>query len=166
MNPRPRDSQRKQVYEAERLAYRIPQGIDLREWEGHNEATWPMTLDQVRSFSNSVVGSSFWIEHGGPDNVAITDGRSRKRGAAWPDLSKIALPRFARRRYYALHELAHLLTPLDAAWHGPEWVCLYVALVERFCGVAAAVTLVGAMRLTKVRRHTQRELHETAVATF
>lgn len=81
----------------------------------------------------------------------LKDGRGMRRGYGSP--KRIALPVFARNRAYALHEIAHALSPGDAlnAWHSPLWARFYVDLLEHYAGMPRA-ELIKAGRAQRPRR--------------
>jgi hypothetical protein len=63
----------------------------------------------------------------------VTDGRGRRHACG--SREAIKLPRWARTRAVVLHECAH---GLARDMHGPEFVAVYVGLLERFAGLDAA----------------------------
>lgn len=135
---RARDTQRKRVYDSEREAftYEAPVFGDLAETQG---------------FVDEVVGSRWWVgRYAAPVVVTVEDGRGRRRGGA--SGSHISLPRWTRMKWYALHELAHLVTSPMVAPHGPEFCREYLALVSRWLGREAATTLRASMRVHRVKR--------------
>jgi hypothetical protein len=62
----------------------------------------------------------------------VTDGRGRRHACG--SREAIKLPRWARTRAVVLHECAH---GLARDMHGPEFVAVYVGLLERFAGLDA-----------------------------
>ena len=58
----------------------------------------------------------------GMDTPVVVDGRNARRAWANARKKKISLPVWARTPIVVLHEVSHLLTPLTAASHGPEFV--------------------------------------------
>lgn len=63
------------------------------------------------------------------DDVICTDGRGRRRGAAFVATGRIALPKYARKRWYVLHECAHFLA---SDRHGPIFVQKYCDLLAKY----------------------------------
>lgn len=125
VNGRPRDGQRQRLYSAERTAFGQEYWNDPTDWE---------TLTGVRRFVEEVTRSRWWQSRGGPSEVEVRAGRKGQgRGRAHPDRGMISLPRMAWRRWYVVHELAHLIAPRRAAWHGPEFCRIYLAMLDRFC---------------------------------
>lgn len=110
-----RDSQRDKVYEWERSL-----GID----------EMPMSMQAITELVARIC-----VDYG-KRMIEISDGRRRRRGAggigfagAW-----IKLPRFARHRYYVLHEVAHAIVSVDPP-HGPEYARFLAELFERYADV-------------------------------
>lgn len=95
----------------------------------------PLTLEQCRAL---VVEAYRWAEGAlaqapGWQPPELTDGRGRRHACGSRQVIK--LPRWARTRPVVLHECAHGLAPDK---HGPRFVAVYIALVERFLGQDAA----------------------------
>ncbi len=145
-----RDSQRQKVYDAERLAF-----------EGTAERDAPFRtppdfrkVAECQEFVDKVLASPAWkyLCPLGPDSLAVTDGRGRRRGAAWVEGGEIAMPKCTRRRYYLLHELAHFATPSGVfASHGPEYVSAYLYLAGVFLSPEDHAKLVSAMASRRVK---------------
>lgn len=117
---RPRDSYRSRVYQAEHLAF-----APLPSAEG-----W--TVQECQEWVNRV-----WAQHvrdGFPPRVF--DGRGSHRGRA--SAYQIHLPRWARKPWVILHEMAHSANDRHnrscKAGHGREWAGLYLYLVRRVLG--------------------------------
>lgn len=108
---KPRDFQRARVYRWE-AAHVFP------------HAGEPMSLAACRALVEEVFG---WAGRPAP---VVTDGRGRRHACGSPDAIK--LPRWSRTRAIVLHECAHGLAP---DMHGPAFVAVYVALLERFAGL-------------------------------
>ena len=52
--------------------------------------------------------------------------------SATGDRSRVNLPRWARQEAVVLHETAHSLQPYGTAWHGPEFIRLFIELLVRY----------------------------------
>jgi hypothetical protein len=70
--------------------------------------------------------------------------RSGRGGTARAESWRITLPRITRKRWIVLHEVCHsiiLSSPRpelrEAAYHGPEFIRLYVDLLARYRGLRA-----------------------------
>lgn len=61
--------------------------------------------------------------------VTVTDGRGRKSGAADTFMYRIMLPKWARKKWYVLHECAHFL---GQDKHGPKFVGEYCKLLAQY----------------------------------
>ena len=120
-----RDSQRMRVYRAQEA---VAKGMH-----------YP-TIAECQGFADSVTGSRWWRDRDPyrGQKIAVADGRARKNAVSYNHYFRIALPRHTRYQRVILHELAHQLTDhrygLDAAWHGPEFAGVFLAMVYRFIG--------------------------------
>jgi hypothetical protein len=103
-----RDSQRQKIYDSEHIAFLG--GID-------NPYTPPdyKTVAEVQAVVDRVTATDTWralgFSHIGMferNPLTVKDGRGRRRGAASSFSNTIAIPRFARRDWYIMHELAHI----------------------------------------------------------
>ncbi len=119
---RPRDSQRSRVYAAEKAAF--------SEWAAR------LTLEQCEAYVAKVWArvwdADFPTSNRGSQPPTVKDGRGTRRALSYG--GTIGLPRWARKEWVILHELAHELTARKFAGHGPEYVACYLQLVEIFLG--------------------------------
>ena len=132
MNSRARDSQRSRVYRAEEEAF----GFCVAPLLSFSECVDQVHLAFERYFPGSQV-------------PLVADGRGRRRACGSP--SRISIPRWSRRRWIVLHEIAHATIPPGAAWHGPEFAGCYLRLVRRFMGAEAAARLRAAYKSHRVK---------------
>jgi hypothetical protein len=118
---RPRDFQRGRVYRWEAL-HVFP------------HAGQRLSLAACRSL---VEAAYRWREAPGDDPgwapPRVTDGRGRRHACGSREVIK--LPRWSRTRAVVLHECAHGMADDQ---HGPRFVAVYVALLERFAGLERA----------------------------
>lgn len=118
---RPRDFQRTRLYrwEAAAVLPHRPQKLSLAECE------------------RLIAAAYLWHETPSPGAVwappRLTDGRGRRHACG--SRAVIKLPRWARTLPIVLHECAHGMADDQ---HGPAFVAVYVALLERFAGFDAA----------------------------
>ena len=145
------------MYDSEALAF-----------EGRTERHAPYdsppeykTVAECQRFVDEVVASGAWrhLCPFGPDRVTVVDGRGRRRAGA--SGNEVAMPKFTRRRWYLLHELAHVATGCgdwalvwaapDWAPHGPEYVAAYLYLVSEFLSPEQHAALVSAMASRRVK---------------
>ncbi|MEZ5848208.1 MAG: hypothetical protein R3C70_15780 [Geminicoccaceae bacterium] len=115
---RPRDFQRSRVYGWERR-FVMPLACD------------PMGLDACRALVLDVylLCEADRCEERGWKPPEVTDGRGRRHACG--SRAVIKLPRWARTKAVVLHECAH---GLAADAHGPEFVRVYIGLLETFAG--------------------------------
>jgi putative metallohydrolase (TIGR04338 family) len=134
LSHRPRDVQRKHLYEAEREAF--PNTVH------------PLLPDLLscQLVVDKIVGSAWARRHfprlGGRDRkIVVGDGRGTRKGLSRTGQNRITLPRQMRRVWVILHELAHQATDSiyghdGAASHGPEFARVYLMLLRHYLGPA------------------------------
>lgn len=134
---RPRDSQRSKVYKAEG---NIAQGEMKAQ------------MVDLQAFVNKVVGSAWWKRHyPNVQRITATDGRRRRRASAFPLTRKIVMPKWSRSEMIILHEIAHIVTPTQYAWHGPEYCKVYLELVKVFMGEETWKSLRDSFKVCRVK---------------
>ena len=145
---RPRDSQRKRVYDAE---WRI----DFSTYGGRLETVealqhWTNKINNSRWMSGFVTKHSPGIMY---RPVTVKDGRSRRRAGAHIYLrtAEIPIPKWCRSKLMILHEMAHIYTPLYVAWHGQDFCATYLDLTRRWLGKDAHTDLKNAFIESKVK---------------
>jgi hypothetical protein len=176
MNPA-RDSQRVKVYRWERAnipgwhvgdwravpvrRYRTGDGGETTFYRQRIRIDEEMTLDECSALIERV-----WAAY--RPNVTrlptVTPGHNARRATGWRD--RIDLPRWARQPAVILHEVAHSLQPpvrwvegepgehlVPVAWHGPEFVRLYIELLVRYHVPARAMRgeLLRSARVARIR---------------
>ena len=136
----PRDSQRSKLYRMEEeflqpVMLRVEPRLSLAEC---GELVQHVT-DQCRP----------WLQV----RVAVKDGRGSPHGRFVAARATIQLPGWARTRSVVLHEVAHAVVAaaypehlVPVAAHGPEFVGVFFALLERFAEVSQALLLAEAVR--------------------
>lgn len=127
----PRDTQRARVYAAERLI----------EWTDDD-----LTLEECRSYCRSVSRSAWFrrtFAWSAGREITVHDGRGCRNALAAS--GSITLPRWARRHWVILHEIAHCVTSGRHAAHGPEFVANLLKLYRHFLGSEAYAIVREAM---------------------
>jgi len=102
---RPRDSQRGRVYSWETTI--VDEALRTQ-----------LTLEECRA----LIAEALKRYQPAIEIPLVVDGRNGRRAWTIIGKNKISLPVWARTPCVVLHEVSHLLTPLDAASHGPEFV--------------------------------------------
>jgi hypothetical protein len=147
-----RDSQRKKIYDSEKLVFYPDTLNPTPEWK---------SLREVQDFVDLVTASDTWkaLGVGNERPISVRDGRGRRSAGANPYSDLIAMPKGTRSRWVALHELAHIaeiyLADWDGGWpyyeilvrpdenwervpirttasHGPEFAGIYLYLARSF----------------------------------
>lgn len=124
---RPRDSQRKRVYnwetkfvdpydriakQAKTLTLAECREIVARAYDGRLASAWRGSRERAD------------VLYPGPE---VKDGRGRRRGSG--SARRINLPVWTRYPAYVLHECAHGLIAVNVAHHGPEFVAKFIELL-------------------------------------
>lgn len=109
-----RDSQRSKVYEWERL-----------EFNGDNEM---LSLESCQAICDKFASHTLT-----GFNLTATDGRRRRNACAKIDKHQVCLPRWSRKAWIVLHEIAHHLAyhPTHAD-HGRQFMQEYVQLLAKY----------------------------------
>lgn len=148
---RPRDSQRKKVYTAERKAFSgaevdLPEVVDVERYIHH-----VCGLGRVKKSFPELA----WRY--------ITVGDGRRRRAAGGDGRGIYMPRWSRRKWIVLHELAHTIMDRrysNAVGHGWQYAWIYLTLVRHAMGVDAYCRLKTEFKAHRVRYKAPRKRKE------
>lgn len=136
-----RDTQRSKVYKAESVLDKPSKKFE--------------TIKEVEKYLKRIF-DSVWFKKNFPHKkqFKVGDGRRRRSasGGHWGNSGvRMSLPKWSRYESLVLHELAHGLTPLQYAWHGPEFCCVYLRLVEQYMGKEAHQLLQFSFRDNDVR---------------
>lgn len=104
-----RDFQRSRVYKWERQEF---------DWD-----TDMLTLSECQRIINQEAG---WL------GIEAVDGRGCRKALAKISRQQIGLPKWARKRWVVLHEIAHFLAH-DTRWaaHGNQFMQEYVQLLSK-----------------------------------
>lgn len=135
-----RDSQRTKFYNAERT---VPQTA-----LGHQAAV---------AFGQKITRSAWWKKRH-PRELLIT-GYARANQGCLVYKAQSAIFGDADTKLKVIHNLAHQLVvatenPNEVAWHGPEFVRLYLQMVERYIGKDAKFNLTAIFRQNGVKTTT------------
>lgn len=80
-------------------------------------------------------------------HIDVGDGRGRRRACGGG--TTIKLPKWCRKTYVILHELAHTMQ-FEQPWHGRQFAAIYLDLVRRWMGRNAWEKLRDEFRKHKV----------------
>ncbi len=137
-----RDTQRQKLYDWENAQF--------NNGGSKNVGDAPhMEMDEIKKLVTRVA-RDYGLSH---RKVGVGDGRGRRRACYSPGTREIKLPRWSRRRYIVLHELAHwieyVMQPGRCAWHGREFVGIFMELLRRYDGrdLSDMVATANAARL-------------------
>jgi len=139
---RERDTQRQRVYDAERAAWA----------SGHDGKGFFQTIpnDDLKGYVLTVLDKrsirSRWGIRRVP-RVEFTHDGARAFGDY-----EVRFGLNMRNEMVVCHELAHTLCPDEYAWHGPEFVGIYLFLVRLMMGDEWAKSLSDAFRRYRVKR--------------
>jgi hypothetical protein len=134
---RPRDTQRSKLYLAQEVLCTPKASLT------------PMPILACKEYLDNLCGSAWFQRRWGHRSVRVIAGRS----GAWANTKTgtISLGVWGRQPPVLLHEMAHLLTADNLAWHGPEYAGVYLTLVEHALGEEARWKLSDSFRKHKVR---------------
>lgn len=132
---RPRDSQRARLYRAED---EVDPGRRLP------------TVEKLQAYVDGVAGSDWFRSRWGDRAFEVRPGHGHRRATADAN-GVLQLPRWARTEVVVLHEVAHCLTSVAFAAHGPEYAGVLLALVRRAVDPGTAQKLEDAFARQRVR---------------
>jgi len=148
MLQRPRDSQQRKLYRAERCTKRRSQAFkDLRV---------------IRGYTNRIIKHK-WFQERWPDIVCIGVRKIRSDANAhgWYSgggLVNIQIPKtmWAMKEAVVLHEIAHGITEYEfgvnkTAWHGREFAKIFASLVQHYMGTEAGRELRASYKKHRVK---------------
>lgn len=143
-----RDTQRAKLYKAERI-------LDCYMTEVETVADVERLVRRIESSKRvrAKYPSRRWLnlDTGATRGVKVHDGRGHRRAVSYGGM--IAIPRWARKDWVVLHEMAHeLVRPTrQTASHGWEFAACYLYLVKLFMGREAHDALRAAFKAHRVR---------------
>lgn len=132
---RPRDSQRARLYRAEDdvgPGRRLP------------------TVETLQAYVDDLAATDWFDARWGRRSFEVRPGYGHRRATADAD-GVLQLPRWARTEGVVLHEVAHCLTPVRFAAHGPEYAGILLSLVRRAVDPGTAQRLEDAFGRHRVR---------------
>ena len=132
---RPRDSQRARLYRAEG---EVDSGRRLP------------TVARMQSYVDAVVATDWFLARWGERTLDVRPGFGHRRATADQN-GVLQMPKWARSELVLLHEIAHCLTPVDVAAHGPEYAGVLLALARRAMSPGTAQRLEDAFARQRVR---------------
>lgn len=134
--PRPRDSQRARLYRAEGevdAGRRLP------------------TVERMQAWVDALAATEWFVARWGAQSFDVRPGFGHRRATADPVTAILQMPKWARSELVLLHEVAHCLTPVTFASHGPEYAGVLLALARRGMGPGTAQLLEDAFARERVR---------------
>ena len=132
---RPRDSQRARLYRAEG-------GVD----PGRRLPT----VDRMQAWVDALVATDWFVARWGARCFEVRPGFGHRRATADQD-GVLQMPKWARSELVLLHEVAHCLTPVTLASHGPEYAGILLALARRGMCLGTAQRLEDSFDRERVR---------------
>jgi putative metallohydrolase (TIGR04338 family) len=132
---RPRDSQRARLYRAED---EVSPGRRLP------------TVEALQAYVDGLAAADWFGGRWGARSFEVRPGYGHRRATADGN-GVLQMPRWSRTELVVLHEMAHCLTPVSYAPHGPEYAGVFLALVRRGLTPAVAQALEDAFARHGVR---------------
>lgn len=149
---RPVDSQKKRVYAAENVALDNEDApIPMERWT---------TVAEMQRYVDRLLASAWWRRRWPSiTRITINDGAGYRSATAYGIKGKIEMPRWARKEWVMLHEIAHVVVDRTigqraAAGHGREFCQVYLELVGHMMGDDARKALKAEFQEKKVK-HTR-----------
>lgn len=133
---RPRDSQRVRLYRAEGL---VDAGRRLP------------TVERMQAWVDGLAATEWFVARWGERSFEVRPGFGHRRATADHATGVLQMPKWARSELVLLHEIAHCLTPMTFASHGPEYAGVLLALTRRGMGPGTAQRLEDAFAAERVR---------------
>lgn len=146
--PRPRDSQRSRLYASEWEVFGWPK-MKFRDMEELEEYLWSVLenrwVQQKYPIARDIVS--------GKQKFRVLNGAGHRRALTvrQDDVISVAFPRKMRINWVVVHEIAHVLTPMEYAGHGREFCRTYLHLVKLFFGEETQNKLKAAMKKHKCK---------------
>lgn len=132
---RPRDSQRARLYRA--------------EGEVHAGRRLP-SVERMQAYVDALAAADWFLDRWGERAFEVRPGFGHRRATADRN-GVLQMPKWARSELVLLHEVAHCLTPVACAPHGPEYAGVLLAVARRGMGPATAQSLEDAFARQGVR---------------
>lgn len=132
---RPRDSQRARLYRAEDevgTGRRLP------------------TVPMLQAYVDALAASAWFEARWGARSFEVRPGYGHRRATADGN-GVLQLPKWARTEAVVLHEVAHCLTPVEFAAHGPEYAGVLLSIVRRAVDPGTAQRLEDSFGRHRVR---------------
>jgi putative metallohydrolase (TIGR04338 family) len=132
---RPRDTQRARLYRAEGevgTGRRLP------------------TVEKMQAYVDALLAAEWFVGRWGERTVEVRPGFGHRRATA-DEHGVLQMPKWARTELVLLHEVAHCLTPVTVASHGPEYAGVLVALARRAMSPGTAQSLEDAFARHRVK---------------
>lgn len=133
---RPRDNQRARLYRAEGA---VDAGRRLP------------TVERMQAWVDGLAATDWFVARWGQRCFEVRPGFGHRRATADAATGVLQMPKWARSELVLLHEIAHCLTPLTFAGHGPEYAGVLLALARRGMGPGTAQRLEDAFAAERVR---------------
>lgn len=145
---RPRDSQKSRLYAAEYECYGWAK-MEFQSMPELEEYLWSVlenrhVLSKYKMARDIVAGTQ---------KLKVSAGQGHRRALVRFELAHISVtfPRKTRCKWIVLHEIAHMLTPREAAAHGREFARTYLHLVKLFLGKDTEKKLKAGMKKHKCK---------------
>lgn len=150
---RKRDTQKQRVYDAENTALESVPATRTGErllYGGKKVlSTGSVSIEACQEYVDWLCQQAWFQRRWGRQRLTV---RHKVYGSARGGYGRVTLPPWARKEWVILHEVAHGLLPKPHAWHGPEFVGIYLTLVRFVLGEEAGRQFLDALRKEKVRR--------------
>jgi putative metallohydrolase (TIGR04338 family) len=108
------------------------------------------TVDALQAYVTGLANADWFTARWGARTFEVRPGYGHRRATADRN-GVLQMPRWSRTQLIVLHEMAHCLTPVSYAAHGPEYAGVFLSLVRRGLTPASAQALEDAFVRHRVR---------------
>ena len=108
------------------------------------------TVERMQAWVDALVATDWFVARWGTRCFEVRPGFGHRRATADQN-GVLQMPKWARSELVLLHEVAHCLTPVTLASHGPEYAGILLALARRGMGLGTAQLLEDAFDRERVR---------------
>lgn len=147
-----RDTQRQKVYDAEDVLAVAPRSAAARRLlDGGSKvpSTGAVSIEACQAYVDWLTDQAWFQRRWGRRKLLV---RHKVHGNATGGYGRVTLPPWARTEHVILHEVAHGLLPKPHAWHGPEYVGIFLTLVRHTLGEDAGRRFSDKLRQHKASR--------------
>ena len=108
------------------------------------------TVQRMQAYVDGLAAADWFAARWADRSFEVRPGFGHRRATA-DENGVLQMPKWARSELVMLHEVAHCLTPVAFAAHGPEYAGVLLALARRAMSPATAQSVEDAFARQRVR---------------